>query len=99
MRLPRPTAAAPACLFCALQINATAAGALTPDALGRLFTSALRCSGPDAQWASAAGAARAILDAGVLGCDAHRRRHPAIAKRPPYDEFRWELYTQLVADR
>lgn len=56
--------------------------------LSQLFLAALRCSGVDAPASTAGGVARALLDYGVVGCDAHRRRHPLVPLRPPYDELR-----------
>jgi hypothetical protein len=66
-----------------------AAAALPQESLSQLFRSALRRSGPDAAAAAAGAAAAALLDSGLVGCGAHRRRHPVIPQRPPYDEFRW----------
>jgi hypothetical protein len=75
------------------QVSPSAAAGLSEDSLDRLFLSALRCSGADARAAAPAGAARALLDAGLAGCDAHQRRHPAVARRPPYDDFRLVIRT------
>ncbi|KAI8468604.1 MAG: hypothetical protein J3K34DRAFT_477590 [Monoraphidium minutum] len=74
------------------RVSPPAAAALSQEALSRLFAAALRCSGADAQWASPAGAAAALLDAGVVGAAAHQRRHPPVHHRPPYDELLGESW-------
>jgi hypothetical protein len=70
------------------QASPAAAAALGPEALADLFMSALRATGSDAPAAAPRAAARVLLDAGVLGCGAHLRRHPQAQRLPPYDPFR-----------
>lgn len=85
------------CVCAVLQVAASAGPHLHHEQITWLFASAVAASGPGALAVTPAGFSTAVLDAGLVGSAAHLRRHPAIAQRPAFSDYRFVvLFVQAL---